>query len=285
MTLFDRFVNDILAENNELNLLRPVVEKEILHHEILSVLSSGAMLDNLVFMGGTCLRACYGSQRLSEDLDFAANRDFSKKDFVFLKNELEDRLKNKYGFTVDVQEPHRDTGDTNTWKIRVDTRPESAHLPAQRINIDICSIPALNPVPSLLINHYKGDLGTSSLILQVETREEILADKYIALALRPNRLKFRDIWDMVWLERQGVIISYSHITRKLDLRKIDYGDFTYKLEQRAGSLNLLQNEFIKEIKRFLPLPVVQDSLSQVDWWVIACRTISSQVNKICEHVK
>jgi predicted nucleotidyltransferase component of viral defense system len=285
MTLFDIYVNEILSENIELNVLRPVVEKEILHHEILSVLSGESMLKNLVFMGGTCLRDCYGSQRLSEDLDFAANRDFSKSDFIFLKDKLEDRLKNKYGFTVDVHEPKKDKSDTNTWKIRVDTRPGKPHLPAQKIHIDICSIPALDPVPSLLINHYKGDLGTSSLILQVETREEILSDKYIAMALRPNRLKFRDIWDMVWLERQGIILKLNHITKKLDLRKIDFNDFTNCLEERSLSLNQLHKEFLREIGRFLPLHVVKDSLSQKDWWVIACRTISSQVSKICEHVR
>jgi predicted nucleotidyltransferase component of viral defense system len=46
------------------------VEKELLHHDILREMSMAGLLKNLTFIGGTCLRACYGSSRLSEDLDF-----------------------------------------------------------------------------------------------------------------------------------------------------------------------------------------------------------------------
>lgn len=35
--------------------------------------------------------------------------------------------------------------------------------------------------------------GTAGLILQAQSREEILADKIIALAFRENRLKNRDL--------------------------------------------------------------------------------------------
>ena len=38
------------------------------------------MLAGLTFIGGTCLRACYGSARLSEDLDFTGGNDFNRRD-------------------------------------------------------------------------------------------------------------------------------------------------------------------------------------------------------------
>ena len=38
------------------------------------------------------------------------------------------------------------------------------------------------------------------------SREEILADKFLALAFRPNRIKNRDLWDIVWLKQQGIDI-------------------------------------------------------------------------------
>jgi predicted DNA-binding transcriptional regulator YafY len=56
MSLFDTLVDQVLQKNDELMSLQPVVEKEILHHDI--------------------LRDCYGSPRLSEDLDFTGGTDF-----------------------------------------------------------------------------------------------------------------------------------------------------------------------------------------------------------------
>ncbi len=68
MSLFDEIVDTALTNMQELAPLRIVVEKELLHHDILQVLSSAGLLKQLTFIGGTCLRACYGSSRLSEDL-------------------------------------------------------------------------------------------------------------------------------------------------------------------------------------------------------------------------
>jgi predicted nucleotidyltransferase component of viral defense system len=70
MNLFDKIVDQALNNSPELSPLRIVVEKEISHHDILRVMSEGGLLKNLTFTGGTCLRNCYGSQRLSEDLDY-----------------------------------------------------------------------------------------------------------------------------------------------------------------------------------------------------------------------
>jgi predicted nucleotidyltransferase component of viral defense system len=70
MALFDALVDEALRNQDELSSLRPVVIKEILHHDILRELSHAGLLKQLTFICGTCLRACYGSTRLSEDLDF-----------------------------------------------------------------------------------------------------------------------------------------------------------------------------------------------------------------------
>jgi predicted nucleotidyltransferase component of viral defense system len=50
--------------------LKTIIEKEIIHHDILRILSEGGFLNRLTFVGGTCLRLIYGSSRYSEDLDF-----------------------------------------------------------------------------------------------------------------------------------------------------------------------------------------------------------------------
>ena len=69
MSLFEQLVNEALRNQNGLGPLQAVVEKELLHHDILREMSRAGLLASLTFIGGTCLRACYGSSRLSEDLD------------------------------------------------------------------------------------------------------------------------------------------------------------------------------------------------------------------------
>lgn len=71
----------------------------------------------------------------------------------------------------------------------IEIRPSHKHLPAQRIHLDICAIPSRDPRPMMLRNLYGIDLGTSGLILQAQSREEILANKVIALAFLENRIK------------------------------------------------------------------------------------------------
>jgi predicted nucleotidyltransferase component of viral defense system len=65
MGLFDQLVDEALRTRPDLAILRPVVEKELLHHDILRELGEAGLLAGLTFIGGTCLRACYGSERSS----------------------------------------------------------------------------------------------------------------------------------------------------------------------------------------------------------------------------
>ena len=78
MNLFDTIVNEALENQPDLSPLRIVVEKELLQHDILRILSENGLLTDLTFIGGTCLRTCYGSIRLSEDLDFTGGNNFSR---------------------------------------------------------------------------------------------------------------------------------------------------------------------------------------------------------------
>ena len=49
-----------------------------------------------------------------------------------------ENLNDKYGLLVQVSEPIKDKQNVDTWKIKIETRPQQKNLPAQRINIDIC---------------------------------------------------------------------------------------------------------------------------------------------------
>jgi predicted nucleotidyltransferase component of viral defense system len=270
MSLFDKLVEEALKNRQDLAQLRVVVEKELLHHDILRVLSSTGMLAQLIFIGGTCLRACYGSNRLSEDLDFTGGADFSRERLKAMSQILVDSLKTKYGLQVEVSDPARDEGKVSTWKLKVQTRPDRINdMPAQRINIDVCAIPSYQVRPMMLLNPYGVEMGTGGLILQVESREEIFSDKLVAFALRPNRIKYRDLWDIIWLNQQGIKPQISLISAKLKDHHCEMQHFLQQLDERQHMMQAdpkLAIEFRKEMRRFLPVELVTKTSDQPDFW-------------------
>jgi predicted nucleotidyltransferase component of viral defense system len=269
VNLFDQLVDEALRSQASLTLLRPVVEKELLHHDILREMSGAGLLAGLTFIGGTCLRACYGSARLSEDLDFTGGSDFQRSDLSALACVLTDRLQTRYGLPVSVSEPVKTGRKVSTWKLTVETRPGRRHLPPQRIHLDICAIPSHDPRPMMLRNLYGIDLGTSGLILQAQSREEILADKVIALAFREHRLKNRDLWDIAWLVRQGIELPAELIPLKIHDHQREVAEFTALLGERINALQTepaRREDFMKELRRFLPAATVRDTIEQEQYW-------------------
>ena len=278
-TLFDSLVDEALKSRAELSLLRPVVEKELLHHDILREMSSAGLLSGLTFIGGTCLRACYGSPRLSEDLDFTGGSDFKRSDLTELGKVLKETLGTRYGLKVSVSDPVREQGKVSTWKMIVETRPGRKDLPAQRIHLDICSIPSHDPRPMMLRTLYGVDMGTSGLILQAQSREEILADKVIALAFREGRIKNRDLWDIAWLRQQGVELPASLIPLKIHDHRRSKEEFRSLLRERVeelGKSEVLRKDFINEMRRFLPVATAAQTVEQEPYWQYLIQVIREE---------
>jgi predicted nucleotidyltransferase component of viral defense system len=279
VNLFNKLVSEALRNKSELAPLQTAVEKEILHHEILSALSRAGLLHGLTFIGGTCLRACYGASRLSEDLGFTGGLDFSRESLADLADILIRDMKGKYNLPLSVTEPNKvREGNVDTWKINIQTETERKMMPTQRINIDICAVTSYDRHPAMLLHDYGVDLGTSGLILQVESREEILADKIIALALRPNRLKHRDLWDIVWLKQRGVNLPVNLILRKLADRTVSPDTFIEAIKTRQESLRHqhVRDEFIREMQRFLPPKIVTETVENRDFWNYLVRVIEEE---------
>lgn len=269
MNLFDQLVTEALKHRPNLSSLRMVVEKELLHHDILRVLSNNDLLANLTFIGGTCLRACYGGVRLSEDLDFTGGSDFTRESLAAMGDILIASLNEKYGLPIRVSEPVKDKNIVDTWKIKVETKPNQNHLPIQRINIDICAVHSYEKRPMLLLNPYGVDMGTSGLIIQAQSREEIYTDKLLAFALRANRIKHRDLWDIVWLHQQGLKPRLELVSPKLRERKVTFKYFFTKFNERQNSLvenSEIAEDFKKEMRRFLPAEQLNKILEQNSLW-------------------
>lgn len=282
MNLFDQLVTQALQNCPDLSSLRIVVEKELLHHDILRILSQNNFLIDLTFIGGTCLRSCYNAERLSEDLDFTGGLSFDSKRMLNMGQILQDLLFEKYGLEVVVREPKPTQSNVDTWKVSIITRPQQKDIPAQRINIDICRVPSYERRPILLINHYGVAMASNGLILYAQSLEEIYTDKILAFALRPNRLKYRDLWDILWLHQKGIEARLSLISNKLQDRKLQYKEFHDRLVERQNNLNNEQHkhDFKKEMQRFLPTATVEQFINQTGLWEFLVAHMGDLSNKI-----
>jgi len=283
VSIFDQLVDQALQNQSKLSPLRIVVEKELLHHDILREMSMAGLLNKLTFIGGTCLRACYGSSRLSEDLDFTGGTDFHRADLANLGRVLIQRLEEKYSLQVSVSEPIRETGNVDTWKLRVVTRPGQHSMPIQRIHIDICAVPSYDRWPMLLRNIYGVDMGTSGLILQAQSREEIFADKIVAFALRPNRIKNRDLWDIGWLVQQGVTLPLDLVARKVLDHRRTVAEFLTIIDRRVQQLQDspdICRSFTDEMKRFLPPQTIRETVEKPDFWIYLKGIVHEECRKV-----
>lgn len=287
MSLFDQLVDQALQNQAALSSLRVVVEKELLHHDIIREMSAAGLLDSLTFIGGTCLRDCYGSSRLSEDLDFTGGESFNREELSSLGQVLVTKLQTKYGLDVEVGAPTRDTSNVDTWKLKVVTRPEQKNLPSQKINIDICAIPSYDKRPVVMRNHYGVEMGTAGLIIQAQSREEILADKIVAFALRPNRLKNRDLWDIGWLKQQNVDLPLELIPRKIADHRRSTAEFLGLLEERKQLLgeSAVRTDFIREMSRFLPPQVVANTVEKEPFWGYLTNLIGVECDAVTQSLK
>lgn len=289
MALFDALVDEAIRTQGDLSVLRPAVEKEILHHDILRELNHADLLQKLTFIGGTCLRACYGSSRLSEDLDFTGGADFDKAELEKLKGTLETRLQEKYEVPITVTEPKVEKqGNVDTWKLSVNTQPQRPDMPAQKIHLDICAVPSYQIVPRTIRNHYGINLGTDSLIINAQTREEIFADKLLAFAMRPGRLKHRDLWDIAWLSQSGIEPAYELIDVKLKDHAVAREAFLERTSERVKWLEAdkhQQKDFIYEMSRFIPPDRLARTVQQDGFWRYLVSIVTEKAERVQQLLK
>jgi len=287
MSLFDALVDRALAGQSDLAPLRAVVEKELLHHDILREMSTAGLLAGLTFIGGTCLRVCYGSNRLSEDLDFAGGQTFRRERLDRLGEVLVRTLEEKYGLVVSVAAPVKEAGAVDTWRVRVTTRPDRPDLPAQHIHVDVCAVPSYQQHPTVLRQPFGVDMGTAGLIVQAQSRQEILADKLIALALRPNRVKHRDLWDIAWLTQRGLEVPLDLVAAKIVDHRQTADTYANRLAARVRQIRedpKMHTAFVAEIRRFLPVRVVADTVEKPEFWTYLTELVARESDRVLNYL-
>jgi predicted nucleotidyltransferase component of viral defense system len=277
---FAKLVNHAM-QSATVSHMRAVIEKELLHYDILFALEKGGLLDQLVFQGGTSLRLCYGGNRFSEVLDFAGGEKFTSADLADMKACIEKYIGKRYGLEVTVKEPKELREDPQyaelsieKWQVAVVTSPERKDLPKQKIKLEIANVPAYtkDPLP-LLVNYDFLPDGYSDTLILTETLDEVMADKIISLPATTRYVRHRDIWDLAWLQQQGAQLNIDLVRYKIADYKLDaYEAMLSGLIERLPAL-VSSSEFTGEMKRFLPTDVFERTLAKAKFQIYLRNTL------------
>jgi len=277
-------IQQIINSNPEYTAITPVIEKEILHHDIMDVLVKEGVMQSLTFIGGTSLRMCYNSARLSEDLDFNGGMNFKPSQFEGLEVEIQKYIQNKYETEVWVNKPTEVAqGNTSSWKISIIKEANRPDLPRQKMHIDVCAIPSFDIEKRPLINHYNIVVPTEGLLVPVQSLKETFADKFIALAYRSRRIKPRDIWDIVWIKQRGIFLSQELINKKLAARDKQNEDFIQSLQVQIERLmhdSEVHDDFNMEMSRFIPTQIKNRTIDSPEYWAYVQTEIKETANTL-----
>ena len=265
--------------------MRPVIEKELLHYDILFVLDKEGLLDRLTFQGGTSLRLCYGAERFSEDLDFAGGRDFTTQYLLEMKSCITHYIGSRYGLEVEVKEPKdmalepesRDI-HVDKWQIIVVSAPGQRHLPKQKIKIEVANIPAYSREPCSLQHNYEFlPDGYADTIVMVETLDEIMADKLVSLVSCQAYVRYRDIWDLRWLKTKGALPNKDFVNSKI--QDYNVAEYFVKRERLKSLLPEIIHgkEFREQMSRFLPMDVQKRTIDREKYRAVLIKELNSMI--------
>ncbi|WP_432414710.1 nucleotidyl transferase AbiEii/AbiGii toxin family protein [Chromohalobacter israelensis] len=283
---FDELVARAMAQPGR-TAMRPVIEKELLHLDILFALERERLLDRLTFQGGTSLRLCQGSPRFSEDLDFAGGWEFSSQHLSRIRECIEDYVSNRYQLEVSVKEPkelreepgYRDIR-IDKWQVSVLTAPARKDIPKQRIKLEVASLPAYTREAHALQVHYPFlPDGYDDLLIVTENLEEIMADKLISLVNTQKYVRHRDIWDLAWLKQQGASPNLELIKRKIQDYTVEhYADRARDMRSRLVEI-VSGTAFRNEMTRFLPTQTVERTIRNPRFADFLAREVTAMLDQ------
>lgn len=282
-----------MALRDGLEMLEPAIEKEIVHYEILQSLSKHGLLDSLGFQGGTCLRLCYGSERYSEDLDFTAGEGFDSLDVEAFSKALQADLLKAYDVAVRVKEPKivRDFSGVGMrrWTVVVNTATQRPDIPAQRIKLEIASVPSYtSEIRQIGLNYPELPPTYGQTLVRCQTPEEIMADKLVSFSATEGYIRHRDLWDIPWLDALPQIDR----TAIPDLVLSKHGDYGCEKPladmiaigiERART-EIERPEFQEQMRRFLPPETHRRTAASEDYRDIMLHRIEAAYSNVASSL-
>ncbi len=269
--------------------LRLILEKEILHHELLASLGEIGALRSLVFKGGTCLRICHNGKRFSEDLDFSGGAAFDPGILDGLEHTLSARVERVFGVEVAltparVAAGRTRPGDVTRWRVQVATEPERRRGRVQKIRIDIDRRNYTNTMslkPGSVHGNLTGPRGGYEVT--AATVDAIRADKAVALAASVRdreHPRYRDLWDLGWHRNKG---TKAFDSETFFTRLSEDGEGAGLFDAAIANVEdiVVSPEFADEMARFLPPQVFSETIGNPQ----RRSTMAVSVARMLKHAK
>ena len=200
-------------------------------------------------------------------------------DLALFKEVTERHLEKRYGLQVRVKNPKRarlmgQAGVLRLW-VAVEVDPLHRDVPHTRVKLEIANVKAYtSEVVPVQRNH--GHLREyDDLLIRVESRQEILADKIVAFISSPA-IRYRDIWDMAWLVQQGIQVNADLVKHKFS----DY-NLTGFAWERVAEIDTIVNDraFDETLKPFIPQDTYKRTLADPLFKDYLVRTVGKVYNE------
>jgi predicted nucleotidyltransferase component of viral defense system len=180
--------------------MQALAKQEQFELEVLDKLNSAKLLNQLVFLGGTMLRLCFGLNRFSVDLDFWITK---KLDTNKLFKDIEKCLDHSY-MVIDAANKF----NTLLFEIKSNNYPRSLKLEIRKGKKRIKTEPAIA----------YSKFSNLQVLLNVVSLSEMMQAKIDAFL---NRKEIRDIFDIEFLLKKGVSLDAPKQMLKIVLNEID----------------------------------------------------------------
>lgn len=205
-------VDGIVRRQPDLVGKERAIERELLQYDILAGLHAGGLLRHLVFKGGTAIRLAYGGSRYSDDVDFSRRPWCDEQALGGLADAVVGAVSSHYGLEAWAERRVLSGGTPRVerWRVHVKTARGERFSPTQIVPIDIAGDVAAAPALVRLRARYPHLLPQAgSFVVPTFTTGQVAAEKAVACPaamLELGRERYRDIWDMWWLDRDEALV-------------------------------------------------------------------------------
>ncbi len=191
--------------------MQDLIKQEQFEIEVLDRLKSGRTLDNLVFIGGTMLRLCYGLNRFSVDLDFWLYKNIdTEKYFDQLKG-----LLSKYYSIIDEENKFY----TMLVEIRSKEYPRSLKIEIRK------KVEQVKTEYSIAYSRH----SNTQVMVRTLSLQEMMNSKIETFL---SRREIRDLFDIEFLIKKGIEFKASReeVERLIDgINSLSKKDYSVKL--------------------------------------------------------
>ena len=215
--------------------------REYLQYKILQIIFDSEYANELIFLGGTCLRIVYGNTRFSEDLDFDNLR---MKEEVFERISLRIRKQlEQEGYRVEMKTVYRGAYHCYIRFPDLLYRESLSGHPEEKILIQLDTEPQhfdFTPQKHIL-NRF--DVFSTIFITPLDI---LLAQKFYAIINR-ERNKGRDFYDTVFILSMTDKPNYDYLNLKLNIDNVK--QLKQAVLEKCSGIDM--KEMAKDVQPFL----------------------------------